>query len=65
LGPPVQIAIGGAPLLVDALRGHRVRGVKPQKFLVGLNSQYYKRLSSRSTPYVRKEEFREWLDQQP
>ena len=32
--------------------------------LLGVGSAYYKRLSRSGRPYVRKSEFREWLDEQ-
>ena len=39
--------------------------VRMREILLGVSSQYYKRLSSSGRAYVRKEEFRRWLHQVP
>jgi len=36
-----------------------------REILLGVSTQYYKRLTSSGKPYVRKEEFREWLHEVP
>lgn len=61
--------LGFNPVMMasEAYNQRQLQALSPEKvdevreILLGVNSQYYKRLMSTGRPYVRKAEFREWL----
>jgi GNAT superfamily N-acetyltransferase len=65
--------LGFNPILLASARGNeeilasmshdRLEGLK--EILLGISTIYYKRLSRNSRPYVRRAEFKAWLDEQP